>query len=66
LGTQQSGTLDLKLANLATDTALLAQIRTIAETIIESDPDLEDEPHKATAAYLAGTEAVGLAWSRVG
>jgi ATP-dependent DNA helicase RecG len=66
LGTQQSGAVDLKLANLATDMALMTQARDVATQIIERDPDLTEPEHIATAEYLAGSAATGLAWSRVG
>jgi ATP-dependent DNA helicase RecG len=66
LGTQQSGAVDLKLANLATDMGLMTQARDVATQIIEHDPDLTEPEHIATAEYLAGSAATGLAWSRVG
>ncbi|MFI5158141.1 MAG: ATP-dependent DNA helicase RecG, partial [Sphingobacteriales bacterium] len=39
-GTEQSGVLDLKMANLATDQQLLIQVRKIVEGIFEADPQL--------------------------
>lgn len=65
LGTQQSGVVDLKLANLATDSALMMQAREAATAIIEDDPDLELPQHKAMLDYLSHSENSALAWSRI-
>ena len=40
MGTQQSGDLDLKVADLVQDSALLQTARNIAKNIIEEDPEL--------------------------
>ena len=40
MGTQQSGVLDLNIADLATDSKILAEARLCAEAIINEDPDL--------------------------
>lgn len=45
MGTQQSGVLDLKIANLLQDQKILAVARHLAEKIIDEDPDLQDEKH---------------------
>ncbi len=39
-GTQQSGVLDLKIANLVYDTELISQTRNIADKILHNDPQL--------------------------
>ncbi|WP_044203063.1 ATP-dependent DNA helicase RecG [Flammeovirga sp. OC4] len=44
-GTQQSGVLDLRHADIGQDAALLQFVRGIAEKIIDEDPDLEKEEH---------------------
>lgn len=63
-GTQQSGVLDLKLANLATDQELLIQARHCVEKIFEEDPELihpENQVlHKAFQAKNAG-----LSWDKI-
>lgn len=41
-GTQQSGVLNLKLANIAQDGAILRAARSIAQEILEEDPLLKD------------------------
>jgi ATP-dependent DNA helicase RecG len=40
MGTQQSGVLDLNIADLATDSKILAEARLCVEEIINEDPDL--------------------------
>lgn len=44
-GTQQSGVLDLRHADIGQDAALLQFVRGIAEKIIDEDPDLVKEEH---------------------
>lgn len=44
-GTQQSGILDLRHADIGQDAALLQFVRGIAEKIIDEDPDLIKEEH---------------------
>jgi ATP-dependent DNA helicase RecG len=46
MGTQQSGVLELKIADLSKDGPLVAQARDIARTILEKDPRLE-QPENA-------------------
>lgn len=45
MGTQQSGVLDLKIANLARDGYLVALARKVATEILQDDPNLEKEAH---------------------
>lgn len=45
MGTQQSGTIDLKIADLAKDGPLVAIARELAREIINSDPRLEKPEH---------------------
>ncbi|KXX68307.1 ATP-dependent DNA helicase RecG [Flammeovirga sp. SJP92] len=44
-GTQQSGVLDLRHADIGQDAALLQYVRGIAEKLIDEDPDLAKEEH---------------------
>ena len=46
LGTRQAGFVDLKMANLA-DVRLIQQARTIAEQVLEQDPELERDENQA-------------------
>jgi len=43
-GTQQSGVLEMKLANLAMDGAVLAEARKAAEKLVDADPELNNYP----------------------
>ena len=45
MGTQQSGVLDLKLANLKTDGPILEKARELAKKIISEDSELVNEKH---------------------
>ena len=52
-GTQQSGVLELKLANLATDQSILQKARdTVIETLA-ADPELSDPKNSLLRTYLA-------------
>ncbi|NME66393.1 ATP-dependent DNA helicase RecG [Flammeovirga aprica] len=44
-GTQQSGVLDLRHADIGQDAALLQYVRGVAEKLIDEDPDLAKEEH---------------------
>jgi ATP-dependent DNA helicase RecG len=44
LGARQKGRSDLKLARLLSDQPLLADARTVAEAVVDEDPDLERHP----------------------
>jgi len=52
-GTQQSGVLELKLANLATDQSILQNARDTVISILEEDPDLSDPKNSLLRNYLA-------------
>jgi ATP-dependent DNA helicase RecG len=52
-GTQQSGVLELKLANLATDQGLLQHARETVITILAEDPELKDPKNSLLMNYLA-------------
>lgn len=56
MGTQQSGVLNLKIADIVADNQLLKVARSYAQRILEVDPDLEKPQHnmlKYTYAMLA-------------
>lgn len=54
IGTRQSGNLDLKVADLVKDLALLERARHVAEQIINQDPDLERSEHRGLEALIRG------------
>lgn len=63
-GTEQSGVLDLKMANLATDQQLLIQVRKIVEGIFEVDPQLANPEHQILHNSLQSKEQ-GLSWDKI-
>jgi len=63
-GTQQSGVLDLKLANLATDQQLLMIARRCVEEIFEKDPLLE-LPENAILHQSTQLSNGGLSWDKI-
>ncbi len=64
-GTQQSGMLDLKIANLAKDGQLLQLARTAAQTILNEDPLLQLEKNKLLVSGLDKTKEK-TNWSKIG
>jgi ATP-dependent DNA helicase RecG len=63
-GTQQSGVVDLKLANLATDQELLFNARKCVETIFEKDPQLA-HPENQVLHHAFETKSAGLSWDKI-
>ena len=63
-GTQQSGVLDLKIANLLTDQELLAEVRACVEKILEKDPQLTNPENHLLSEGLQ-TGATGLSWDKI-
>ncbi|GGH09305.1 ATP-dependent DNA helicase RecG [Sphingobacterium alkalisoli] len=51
-GTQQSGVLEMKIANLASDQAILAEARETVIEIFKEDPSLSSEKNRLLANYL--------------
>ncbi len=51
-GTQQSGLLQMRLADLSKDQKILITAREIATRILEDDPELHKEAHQALGAYV--------------
>ncbi len=63
-GTQQSGVLDLKMANLATDQELLMTVRYLVEEIFEKDPQLA-HPENQVLHQMLQTKSGGLTWDKI-
>ncbi|OKS89316.1 ATP-dependent DNA helicase RecG [Mucilaginibacter polytrichastri] len=63
-GTQQSGVLDLKMANLATDQELLMTVRHQVEEIFEKDPQLA-HPENQILHQMLQTKSGGLSWDKI-
>lgn len=63
-GTQQSGVLDLKVANLATDQELLFKARKTVEQIFAKDPQLA-LPENQVLHHAFETKNAGLSWDKI-
>lgn len=63
-GTQQSGVLDLKMANLATDQELLTECRNTVIAIFKEDPTLQSEKNHLLRSFLA-RKSDGIAWDKI-
>jgi ATP-dependent DNA helicase RecG len=65
LGTQQSGVLDLLIANLGKDGKLLHLARESAIRILEDDPNLEKSENKVIRMQIDQTRKSAINWSRI-
>jgi ATP-dependent DNA helicase RecG len=63
-GTQQSGVLDLKVADLATDQQLLLQARKCVEEIFAKDPELA-HPENQILQLAFQAKNAGLSWDKI-
>lgn len=65
LGTQQSGVLDLLIADLGKDGQLLQMARESATRILEVDPNLESGENKVIRMQVEQTRKSMVNWSRI-
>ena len=65
MGTQQSGVLDLMIADLGKDGKLLQVAREKASTILDADPDLSFAEHENIRKQVAKQKKSSLNWSRI-
>jgi ATP-dependent DNA helicase RecG len=65
MGTQQSGVLDLLIADLSQDGAILQEARTVAMTILEQDPELQRPEHKVIKVQVDSIRKSVVNWSRI-
>nr|WP_121269728.1 ATP-dependent DNA helicase RecG [Pedobacter schmidteae] len=63
-GTQQSGVLELKLADLATDQLILQEARNTVIELLATDPHLERPENSLLKTYLA-KRRVGIAFDKI-
>jgi ATP-dependent DNA helicase RecG len=63
-GTQQSGILDLQLADIVKDDDILNEARQASMELVEDDPDLDKEANATLKLYLQHM-ASGKKWSRI-
>ena len=64
-GTQQSGLIDLKLANLAQDEEILKIAREDARKILEVDPGFEMANHLPIKLHIDTIKNKEQSWSRI-
>jgi ATP-dependent DNA helicase RecG len=64
-GTQQSGIINLRLADLAKDGKILQTAREVAARILDDDPRLQREEHQPLVLELAKNQKVKKGWSRI-
>lgn len=64
-GTEQSGVLNLRIADLAQDGKILEAARAIAHRIIDDDPKLEKEHHRPLGQHLDKHFKHLRGWSRI-
>src|SRR5690606_25525949 len=63
-GTQQSGVLNLKLADLTTDQALLTEVRNSVIELFNLDPQLAKPENAPLREYLVQSEP-GISWEKI-
>jgi ATP-dependent DNA helicase RecG len=64
-GTQQSGILNLKIADLARDGQILQYARNSAGEVLNTDPQLQKPEHQATRIRLEEMDRETTNWSRI-
>jgi len=65
MGTQQSGLLDLLIADLGKDSKILELARNAAQDILKSDPNLEKSENILIKQQVASSKRSSLNWSRI-
>lgn len=64
-GTQQSGVLDLMIADLSKDGAILQQAREAAQQLLEADPELQDNKNSVIRNHIESLRKDETNWSRI-
>jgi ATP-dependent DNA helicase RecG len=65
MGTQQSGVLDLLIADIAKDGKILQTARESAKALLEDDPELSKEENKNIKNHIATLRKDAINWSRI-
>lgn len=65
MGTQQSGVLDLLIADLAKDGPILQEAREWALKILKEDPELANPKHAMIKTHIASLKKSTVNWSRI-
>ncbi|OGX87566.1 ATP-dependent DNA helicase RecG [Hymenobacter glacialis] len=65
MGTQQSGVLDLLIADLAKDGRILSESRAAAQALLTEDPNLEQPANGNIRRHIESLPATAVNWSRI-
>ena len=65
MGTQQSGILELKIADLVKDNAILQYARKLAQEILENDPELTHPKNESIRKHYKNISNKHIEWSRI-
>ena len=65
MGTQQSGVLDLLIADLSKDGQILQESRVAAQDIVDKDLELALPEHENIARHIRSLPATAINWSRI-
>ncbi len=65
MGTQQSGVLDLLIADLAKDAPILQEARAAAQRVLEADAQLEKPENQNIRRHIQSLSANTINWSRI-
>jgi ATP-dependent DNA helicase RecG len=65
MGTQQSGALDLLIADLGKDLEILQDARTVAQEILEDDPELQKPDNRVIKVQIDSIRKSVVNWSRI-
>ena len=64
-GTQQSGTMDLRIADISRDSKLLIYCRELASKVLDIDPELSMDEHQPIRLKLQTLQQKHLNWGRI-
>lgn len=65
MGTQQSGVMDLLVADLVQDGKILQAAREEAQQIVNTDPQFQQEKHRVIKAHISSLKKSVTNWSRI-
>jgi ATP-dependent DNA helicase RecG len=65
MGTQQSGALDLLIADLSKDGVILQQAREAASDVLSNDPELKKNENRVIKTQIESIRKTAVNWSRI-
>lgn len=65
MGTQQSGALDLLIADLSKDGPVLEKAREAAKAVLQTDPELQNPAHQVVRIQIESMKKTVVNWSRI-